>query len=206
MSLRSVRSHQLGVVALETRAVPSATSLPTVQTVIVGDGAAQRSTVTQLKVVFDQDVKLLDNVATAFQLFRNDDHENVTLDLSTDKPNSFRIATLTFFGNSTNGRSLADGRYTLVIRAASITSTNGPFDGNGDGIGQDDFKMIGDPATNKLYRLFGDVDGDGTVSTADFVRLRQSFNGFDPVFDFDGDGFVSVRDFVQFRIRFNGSV
>src|SRR5205085_9871560 len=122
------------------------------------------SSVTQVKVVFDQDVKLLDNPAVAFQLFRNSDHAGVNLELSTDKPSSFRTATLTFSGGIINGHSLADGRYTLIVRAASVTSTNGPLDGDGDGIGRDDFKLVGDPSTNKLYRLFGDVDGDGSVT------------------------------------------
>ena len=66
--------------------------------------------------------------------------------------------------------------------------------------------LIGDPATNKLYRLFGDSNGDGTVAANDFIAFRLALGGNSPIFDFDGDGAVAASDFVQFRLRLGGSI
>ena len=66
--------------------------------------------------------------------------------------------------------------------------------------------LIGDPATNKLYRLFGDSNGDGTVAASDFIQFRLALGGSSSIFDFDFDGSVSASDFIQFRLRFGGSI
>jgi hypothetical protein len=57
-----------------------------------------------------------------------------------------------------------------------------------------------------LFRLFGNINGDGTVNTADFIILRSSFGGINFSFDFDGNGAVDANDFVQFRLRLGGSI
>ena len=72
------------------------------------------------------------------------------------------------------------------------------------GVGGDVSLLLGDPATNKLFRLFGDADG--TVSASDFILFRQYFGGVNPIFDFDFDGSVIASDFIQFRLRFGGSI
>ena len=67
---------------------------------------------------------------------------------------------------------------------------------DGDSTGGDNHTFVGDPATNKLFRLYGEINGDGSVDAADFVQFRQYFGGVNNAFDFDGDGTVSASDFI----------
>jgi hypothetical protein len=119
------------------------------------------------------------------------------------------VVTLTFTGGAVDGPSLADGRFTLTVLAAQVGGPNGPLDGNGDGIGGDDFVLAGDPGTNKLFRLFGDVNGDGVVNGADLAAFRAAFGAAAPPgspFDANGDGAVNGLDLAAFRARFGTSV
>jgi CSLREA domain-containing protein len=174
-----------------------------VSNVVVGDGTAQRSIVNQIKVTFDSPVVFIGSPASAFTLFRQSDSKAVTLVASVDPTDT--IVTLTFTGGAVNGTSLADGRYTLKVLANQIGADG--LDGNSDGIGGDDFVEVGAPGSgHNLFRLYGDVNGDGTVSASDFIQFRQFFGGYLFAFDFDGDGSVAASDFIQFRLRFGGSI
>jgi hypothetical protein len=64
----------------------------------------------------------------------------------------------------------------------------------------------GGQAFSEIFRLYGDINGDGTVAASDFIVFRQFFGGVNAAFDFDGDGSVSASDFIQFRLRFGGSI
>jgi ribonuclease/Dockerin type I domain len=187
---------------------------PTVS-VQIGDGSAQRSIVQSLTVTFTGPVVFTATVAAAITLQRTSstgptEFVNLVFSPASGPASSFTItfddAVLATPVGTT--KSLIDGRYTLAIDAAQVQSsvTGLAFDGNADGTPGDNFVMVGDPATNKLFRLFGDANGDGSVGANDFVLFRQFFNGADGIFDFDGDGFVSASDFVQFKNRFNTSI
>ena len=149
---------------------------PQVTSVVVNGGAAQRSMVTQVQIAFDQHVILPDNPADAFRLVRQEDGAVVTLRAIVDDTGTGTVVTLQFAGAAVQGRSLADGRYTLTVAAAQVGGKDGALDGNGDGIGGDDFVLAGDPATNKLFRLFGDANGDGVVDAIDLGQFRATFN------------------------------
>jgi len=69
-------------------------------------------------------------------------------------------------------------------------------------MGGDDYMLMGDPATNKLFRLFGDADGNGTVNSSDFAVFRSYFGLGMSMFDYDGDNQANSNDFAQFRKRF----
>jgi hypothetical protein len=179
---------------------------PTV-VVHINGGAVQRSRVTQISYTFPKDIHLLND--PTWQLKRVSDNAIVTL---TPSPSMSTATTVTyvsvFTGGPLNGNSLADGVYVLTVYSANMTDSAGQhLDGNGDGVGGDDYvspTTQGDP--NRIFRLFGDADGDASVGTSDFAIFRQSFNSVNDIFDFDGDGFVSVNDFIQFRNRFNTSI
>jgi uncharacterized protein (TIGR03118 family) len=189
---------------------------PRVTHVVVGDGTAQRSMVTQIQVAFDQHVVLPATAADAFRLTRQGDGAAVNLTAAVDDLGAGTVVTLTFVGGAVdpsllNDPSLADGRYTLTVLAGRVAGPNGALDGNGDSAGGDDFGLAGDPA-NGLFRLFGDATGDGAVDNADFFRLKQTFlrSAGDPLFlgalDFNGDATVDNADFFQFRLRFGRAV
>jgi hypothetical protein len=175
-----------------------------VQTVQINDGSAQRSRVTSLTVTLSSLLTLPGNPAAAFLLTRQSDNEPVSLNASV----TGNSVTLTFgAGTAVEYGSLADGRYTLTALASKINGGN--FDGNGDGILGDDYVLASASAPNpptNIFRLFADANGDGTVSTNDFVQFRLALFSPNNIFDFDGDGFVSVNDFIQFRNRFSTSI
>ena len=107
--------------------------------------------------------------------------------------------TLTFVGGPVDGKSLADGRYTLVVLSNQFADS---LDGNGDGTAGDDYILPGNTA-NGLFRLFGDADGNATVNAVDFAQFRGVFGLSGPsIFDFNGDNQTNASDFAQFRARF----
>jgi hypothetical protein len=171
----------------------------------INDGSVQRSEVRSLTVTFNQAVTLPANPADAFTLKRQSD--NAVVNLSAVQAGS--NVTLSFTGGAIDGTfgpfSLQDGRYTLTVLAAQVNG--GDFDGNGDGTTGDNYVLVGTPGTApNLFRFFGDINGDGTVSASDFIQFRQYFGGVNSAFDFDGDGSVAASDFIQFRLRFGGSI
>jgi uncharacterized protein (TIGR03118 family) len=184
---------------------------PQIASVVVGDGTAQRSMVTQLRVAFDQHVILPPNAADAFGLSRQGDGATVNLNADVNDLGAGTVVTLTFFGGAVeqsllNNPSLADGRYTLTVRAGQVGGLNGALDGNGDGTNGDDFVLAGDTATNKLFRLFGDVNGDAAVDGFDLTAFRNAFGSIAITslspFDVNGDGAIDGLDLTAFRNHF----
>src|SRR5207248_156655 len=155
---------------------------PRVAGVVVNGGAAQRSLVTRIQVAFDQHVTLPTNPADAFRLVRQGDGAAVVLSAIADDSGAGTVVTLTFTGGAVEpslltNPSLADGVYTLTVLAGQVGSPNGVLDGNGDGAGGDNFVLAGDPATNKLFRLSGAVNGDAAVNGLDLTAFRAAFGG-----------------------------
>jgi len=186
-------------------------SAPQVASVVVGDGTPQRSMVTQLRVTFDQHVVLPQNAADAFRLRRQGDGAAVNLAADVNDLGGSTVVTLTFGGGAVEqsqlvNPSLADGRYTLTVLAGQVGGVNGVLDGNHDAASGDDFILAGDPASNKLFRLFGDVNGDGAVNGLDLTAFRAVFGSttfptLSP-FDVNGDGVINGLDLNAFRARF----
>jgi uncharacterized protein (TIGR03118 family) len=184
---------------------------PKIASVVVGDGTAQRSMVTQLRVTFDQHVVLPQNAADAFRLSRQGDGAAVNLVADVNDLGDATVVTLNFVSGAVepsflNNPSLADGRYTLTVLAGQVGGVNGTLDGNGDGANGNDFVLTGDPATNKLFRLFGDVNGDAVVNGLDLAGFRavfgtSTFGALSP-FDVNGDGVINGLDLADFRSRF----
>jgi hypothetical protein len=174
---------------------------PKVQGVTVNDGSVQRSRVTSLTVAFNSAVDFAGNPADAFVLTRQGGG-NVTI-AGVDVTGS--TAKLTFSGPTTQFASLIDGRYTLTILANQVSAGGTPLDGNGDGTAGDDYSLVGNP-TNKLFRLYGDADGSGQVTSSDFLAFRLAFLSPSLAFDYNGSGTVDSSDFLQFRLRFLQSV
>ncbi len=86
------------------------------------------------------------------------------------------------------GHSLADGNYVLTIDPTKVTRGGVNLSASntlGDGDNQ-----YGDVVTDDFFRMFGDGNGDGVVSTGDTAAFRASLSAYDAAFDADGDGFV----------------
>lgn len=182
--------------------------LPTVTSVQVNDGSAQRSRVTSVTVTFSEQVNFATSPAAAFRLVRNSDGLDVVFSANVSIVNGRTEVTLGNFTGSTTGfGSLADGRYTLTVLAQQVTAHALPFDGNGDGTGGDNFVHVGGPSsTPKLFRLFGDSDGSGFVNAIDFAAFRTAFGTSSFAYDSDQNGVVNSADFAQFRQRFGVTI
>ncbi len=174
----------------------------------INDGTAQRSNVHRISITLP-DTALFNNVPL-FTLKRASDNSMVMLTVAGTNyiPNSGMAEYACFFSSTVPNFSLNDGVYIMTVNSANITDASGQnFDGNGDGIGGDDYvspTTPGDP--NRIFRLFGDVDGDADVDTTDFIQFRLSFGGTNFALDFDGDGAVAASDFIQFRVRFGSMI
>jgi hypothetical protein len=200
---------------------------PKVASIQVNDGTAQRSEVRSISVTFDGAVAFAGgnaNAAAAFSLQHVQTGNNVALSAAVSLNGAGQtIVTLTFSGSETdpvsalNGGapSLADGRYTLTIFGSSVTGSNGvALAGNGTTAGSN-YVSPTDTYLGSglhLYRLFGDVNGDGVDDVTDVGQLKSTFNrnNTDPLYlwylDADNSGVIDAQDIGQFKTRFNTNV
>jgi hypothetical protein len=175
----------------------------TVQSVVINDGATQRSRVNSVTVTFSE-VAAID--AGAFEVRNKATGQLVAVAYAAQTISGKTVATLTFSGSLTEYSSLKDGEYELTVRsdrvrdsdtlAALDGDSNGSFGGN---------RVFGTNAVDKFFRKFGDSDGDRDVDTLDLARFRQSFGvpaQYKWYFDFEGDGDVDTLDLARFRLRF----
>jgi hypothetical protein len=203
---------------------------PTVTNLTIDDGTVQRSMIDSLTITFSEAVTFTGAIANAFSLNRNSapppgpgaEQGGVTGLVNLSAVQAGNVVTLTFNNagpNPINGvglpnvvgnsptMSLPDGRYTLTIDHTQVVGLGGNM--------ASDYVLASAPAPaapTNIFRLFGDVNGDGTVSALDFdgaaalIGFRQVFGGVDHRFDYDGDGSVAASDFTQFRFRFGGTL
>lgn len=176
---------------------------PKVSLLTINGGAEQRSRVTEVAVSFDRTVSLPATPAAAFTMIGPNGSVTLTATVLATSPST--IVRLTFSGPNTTAGSLNDGLYTFTVLASQVTASGINLDGNGDG-------TPGDNYSAQLHRLFGDLDGNRTVSPAEFLQFRLVFLltsgsiNFIAGFDSDGDGTIGANDFLQFRLRFLSSI
>ena len=133
---------------------------PNVASVVINDGAAQRSAVTKIDVVFDS---LVNAPASAFSLtnlgtYASPASDPVTgLSVSADNTGPVTIVTISLL----SGQSLPDANYRLDINAAQITAAGG-------GPAMASNYAFGDDPLDNFFRRYGDGDGDGFVDFDDF--------------------------------------
>jgi hypothetical protein len=165
--------------------------------VLIQNGAAQRSTIRTVTVFFNQSVVISPSAFAVSGLSPTGSLISGVTVNATLNPEGTQ-ATLTFSGPNSESGSVPDGTYTLEIDGDAITiQSNGQkLDCNGDGVPGGSY-FVG------FHRLFGDADGNGSVTAVDFNAFRLAFGttGSSP-FDFDGDNQVTAADFNQFRLRY----
>jgi hypothetical protein len=214
-----------GVASATTPHVPT----PTVNSVVVNDGSAQRSEVRSIKVSFSSPVTFAGgnaNAAAAFVLHHVQTGNDVILSATVSSDvQGHTIVTLTFSGGETdlvsaqNGGapSLADGRYTLTISGSAVSNVFGYLDGAGNGTPGTNYvsptdTLGGGPGELGLYRIFGDTNGDGIVDQIDLGQFRSANNSSapDPAYlaflDANNDTHIDQVDLGEFRLRNNSNV
>jgi photosystem II stability/assembly factor-like uncharacterized protein len=185
-------THGRGAWEISTAVAPSVTS------VVIDDGSAQRSMVTSITVTFSSIVTLNPG---AFEVLRQ---EGGTFDLNVTEAvvDGRSVDTLTFSGANIIGGSLPDGHYTLTIHGSLVHDGSSGLALDGAGTG-----TAGTDHVDTFFRLFGDADGDGHVDLQDLLSFAGTFGksagdpGFLGYFDYNGDGRVDLGDLLQLLRR-----
>jgi hypothetical protein len=167
---------------------------PRVKSVVVNDGAAQRSLVRSITVTFDT---LVTFDAKAFTLVRKDG-VRPTLTRAISQVNGETVAVLTFSGTGTKFRSLGDGLWTLNVVASRVHRLDNPA------------VVMSSNAVTNFHRLFGDADGDRDVDAVDGTAFEAAVGLTTPsalgAFDYDRDGDVDGADRKEFNRRYGKTV
>jgi hypothetical protein len=161
----------------------------------VNDGSPQRSMVTAFYVTFSAPPSFPDGIAAGVTLERltpGQPSDSVAVAI-TGGGTAFTVTFIDSVFAPGPTHSLIDGKYQLRLVASKILGSAGPLNGGVD-------------VVLALHRLFGDSNGDGAVTAADFSAFRLAYGGGPSVFDFDGDGGTNASDFNQFRLRYGLAV
>ncbi len=171
------------------------TMLPAVQSVVINDGSAQRSMVDSITIHFTEAINFS---PTAFELDTVDPTTGVstpvTATITPTLSSDGMSVTLTFSGSGIINRSLADGNYVLTVHASGIQNLAG--------------NAMGDGSVTKFHRLFGDIDGDGHITSVDLLAWRTALNQTTSsshyvwYLDFDGINGDDRNDYNQVLARY----
>jgi hypothetical protein len=162
---------------------------PSVASVVINDGSAQRSLVTRLTVTFNGIVFLDDG---ALQLHRRE-HGLIPLDVTVSVVGSQTVAVITFSGSHIINGSLPDGHYTLTVLADHVHDPSG--------------QALTANSVTDFFRLFGDSTGKGYIDRQDLERFASTLGksagdpGYLAYFDYNGDGTIDLGDLVQLLRR-----
>jgi uncharacterized repeat protein (TIGR03803 family) len=86
--------------------------------------------------------------------------------------------------------SIANGEYSIQINPAGVFAASDGTTAMAAGTGR----------TDTFFRLFGDINGDESISTFDYGRFKQALNGaYNPAFDYDGSGTIGTLDYGRFK-------
>ena len=174
----------------------------------VNAGSAQRSRVTGTDVTFLGTLTAGEQAALSYTLVRlkladgttdgtttiasNGAGPQVTVTYAAAGANTKATLTFTGSGAGVQAGSLSEGVWQLTVRTGSTVLYTGPST----------------TATGAIYRLFGDIDGNRVVDTADLTQFDLAF-GVPPVFvgfDYDNNGVIDTADLTQFDLRFGASI
>jgi RHS repeat-associated protein len=154
---------------------------------IVNGGAAQRSMVTSLQVVFDEAVALSSGALT----LQGTNSSGITLTISNPSGDQ-KTYVVTFSGSTIIGGSLPDGNYSLLVAASGVHDVTGGA------------QTLAADQTLPFFRFFGDINGDRTVNGTDYRAFFQTYlqtspsTGYNPAFDYNSDGTVNGTDDRKF--------
>lgn len=173
---------------------------PKIQGINIGDGTSQRSQVKLIQVVFTKIVEFAGDPAASFQIVGPNGPVTVNANLSLSTPVQ-TVAQLTFSGSGTQNGSLADGKYTLTIPGAQVSTGGVLLDGDNNG-------TAGGNYVANFHRLFGDSDGNMVVNSEDFAAFRSIYGTSSSLYglDVNNDNIIDATDFMNFRSRFGVSM
>ena len=188
---------------------PAGPIMPTVESVFLGGGHAQRSSLDSATLTFNTLVNVDQSSADPFRFINTSTGVEVIDIPSVSIIGAKTVVGFSFLpGGSVDATgSLADGNYQLTVDAALVSAAGMALDGNRDGSDGDPY-VFGDEEADAFFRFFGDSDGDRDVDAQDYGRFGLSFLksqddiGFDASFDSDGDGDIDGQDYGRFAKNF----
>ena len=194
---------------------------PTVASTQVGDGSAQRSTISSISVTFSEPVILGGGAYTLYQEILNPDGSintsaapnNVTADMTATQSSNGTTLTLSVTPGGPLDRTGANdagffvnGIYQLVLNGSAITDSTGTanFDGGAStpAIFASDETQTG--TSPYFHVLFGDLTGSGFVNSVDYRAFSQDYlaqtgdANYNAVLDYDGTGIINAISYNQF--------
>jgi O-glycosyl hydrolase len=198
---------------------PADSTPPAVASVVINDGAAQRSNLSSITIRFseptnfddwmdsgtiDDQIKLYNSADPNLPLTWLDEtrfswdatNYAVTIDLTVDG-----------FGGS-DVTHLENGRYEVQITTASILDPTGNALADADGTADGKYRIAQSTsaAAPNIFRLGGDLDGDADVDLSDLSVLSAHYGTLDPLGDADGDGDVDLSDLGLLSANYGGSI
>ncbi|HEY1685887.1 MAG TPA: CARDB domain-containing protein [Tepidisphaeraceae bacterium] len=163
------------------------TAVPNIRPIVVNDGRVQRSSVSSITVMFDDNVNVTTNSFTVINTTTN-----AALPYTIQQVDG-KTYELVFVSSG----SIADGHYSVTINGANITDTAGD--------------TLLTSSTQTFWRRFGDMYGNGYVTLAD-LQLMQSLVGktstndanwaTDQYLDYNGDNAITSADLTQLAVRY----
>ena len=164
---------------------------PTITSLIIDDGTAQRSRVRTLTLDFSSAVTL---DAGAISLSRVSAGNSIVETFTSTTADGGLTYVLTPTSDLiSSGSSLIDGSYRLVVHPSAVHPAAVPSG-----------TMAGSDLTYSFSRLFGDSNGDGTVNLSDYRAFIGSYlqssgsTRFNAIFDYNNDGTISLTDYRAF--------
>jgi hypothetical protein len=172
--------------------------------VVINDGSIQRSAVKTISLTFASPVALSSGALSFTRRNTGGSGSNdgsaptdLSADVSFSNPSgdgmTWVVSFLPITGAADAAGGLADGIYDLVVHGAGVASTGG-----GSFADQ----------TLTFHRLFGDIDGNGTVNSADYFQFKKAFGAasgsalYNAGFDFDNNGKINSADYFRFKANF----
>ena len=206
---RLVDGNGRGEVAVDIGAFESPLQLPLVQSIVINDGATQRSSLKTLRVTFNTQVDIDQVTSDPFQ-FVDADTGGVIVDLPViTVQNGRTVVDFTFAPGAhvDGGGSLIDGRYRLTVEGARVSAFGLNLDGDRDGLGGGN-QVFGAQAADRFFRKFGDQNGNNSVDLLDFAEFRRSFGltsgqeRYIASLDSNYNNMIDLLDFAAFRRNF----
>jgi hypothetical protein len=174
----------------------------TISPLVINDGKTQRSMVNKLTVTFNTAVTLGAGAIT-LGVYSGSDTSGTLSDAS--------VA----LGKPTT----SDGGLTWIVPILASTAFSGPIGSLNDGIYKATVhaSLVTDSSMNALaggdrsitfHRLFGDIDGNAVVNSADYFKFKAAFGStsastlYNPDFDSDGNGKINSSDYFKFKANF----
>jgi fibronectin type 3 domain-containing protein len=160
---------------------------------------AQRSEVRKIVLAFSSAIQLGAGAVTLGAYSGNDTTGTLSdasaalgAPTTTDGGLTWTIPVLanTAFSDATG--SLKDGIYKVTVDPSKVTGGT----------------LAGTNLSTTFHRLYGDIDGNKTVNSADYFKFKAAFgsttgqSNFNADFDFDGNGKINSSDYFKFKANF----